>query len=99
MKSIKYTSLLIALAALTGCGTPTNTTTNTNRTNANATNTANTNSATTLGEVPRPQKIAEEMTTRIEQDNAEPTITVVEPKNNSTVASSTVKVKLSLSGD
>jgi len=103
MKSIKYTLLLAtALAALTACETPTNTTTNTNRMNTNAANTANTNAAPTaqnLAEVPRPQKIADEMKTRGEQDNAAPTIAVVEPKNNSTVSGSTVKVKLSLSGD
>jgi hypothetical protein len=39
------------------------------------------------------------MKERGEQDNAAPTLTVVEPKNGATVSSSTVKVKLSLSGD
>jgi len=95
MKSIKIFTLLVALAALTACETQTNT-------NANATNAANTSSAQTaqtLAEVPRPQKISDEMKTRGEQDNAAPTITVVEPKNGATVSSSTVRVKLSLSGD
>ena len=95
MKSIKIFTLLVALAALTACETQTNT-------NANATNAANTSSAPTaqtLAEVPRPQKISDEMKTRGEQDNAAPTITVVEPKNGATVSSSTVRVKLSLSGD
>ena len=102
MKTIKYTALLIALAALTACETATNTNTNANRTNANASNTANANAAPTaqtLTEVPRPQKISDEMKTRGEQDNAAPTITVVEPKNGATVGSSTVRVKLALSGD
>jgi hypothetical protein len=102
MKSVIYASLIVAVAALTACETPTNTATNTNRTNTNATNTANTNAAPavqTLSEVPRPQKIADEMKTRGEQDSAAPTIAVIEPKNNSTVNSSTVKVKLALSGD
>ncbi len=101
MKLIKHLSLLIALAALTACETPTNTTTNTT-TNTNRTNTANTNAAPVaqnLTEVPRPEKIADDMKTRGEQDNAAPTITVVEPKSGATVTSSTVKVKLSLSGD
>lgn len=105
MKPIKILSLFIALAALTACGTQTNTNTNTNQTNANAANTANTANtnaapqAQNLTEVPRPQKISDQMKERGEQDNAAPTISVVEPKNGATVASSTVKVKLSLSGD
>ncbi len=103
MKSAKLYILLAALAALTACETATNTNTNANRTNAaNTVNTANTNAAPTvqtLSEVSRPQKIQDEMKTRGEQDNAAPTITVVEPKNGATVSSSTVKVKLSLSGD
>ena len=105
MKSIKFLTLLFTLAALTACETQTNTNTNVNRTNANAANAANTANmnaaptAQTLSEVPRPQKISDEMKTRGEQDNAAPTITVVEPKTGVTVNSSTVKVKLSLSGD
>ena len=102
MKSVKILSLALALATLTACETPTNTTTNANRANANAANVANINAAPTvqtLSEVPRPQKVSDQMKERGEQDTAAPTITVVEPKNNSTVASSTVKVKLSLSGD
>jgi hypothetical protein len=105
MKSIKFATLLIALAAVSACETPTNTTTNTNSNRANAANTANTanvNSAPTaqnLTETPRPKKIEDEMATRGEQDQAAPTISVVEPKNGATVTSSTVKVKLSLSGD
>jgi hypothetical protein len=106
MKLIKFTSLLFALAALTACQSSTNTTTNTTtnaaQTNTNAANTANTNAVPTvqnLTEVPRPQKISDQMKERGEQDAAAPTITVVEPKSGSTVNSSTVKVKLSLSGD
>jgi hypothetical protein len=54
---------------------------------------------THLTEVARPQKIADMMTQRGEQDNAKPVIMVLEPKADSTVGSSTVKVKLGLSGD
>jgi hypothetical protein len=105
MKLIKLLSFSVALAALTACSTPTNT--NVNQTNTNAANAANINAANTnsapavqtLTEVPRPQKIADQMKERGEQDNAAPTITVVEPKNGATVNSSTVKVKLSISGD
>jgi hypothetical protein len=101
MQSTKFFIFLIALATFAACtDTPTNTNTNANR--ANAGNAANTNAspaAQVLSEVPRPQKIADQMKERGEQDNAAPTITVLEPKNGSTVNSSTVKVKLSLSGD
>ena len=102
MKLTKLFVSLIAFAALTACETPTNTNTNVNRANLNAANTANMNAAPTaqiLSEVPRPQQIADEMKTRGEQDNAAPTITVVEPKNNATVNSSIVRVKLALAGD
>ena len=98
---MKYTILLttlFALVCLTACPAPT-TNTNTNSTN---TNTANTNAlpaAQVLSETARPQKIKEMMGQRGEQENAEPSLKIVEPKADSTVASSTVKVKLDLSGD
>jgi len=52
-----------------------------------------------LTEVPRPQKIVEMMAQRGAQDEAKPTLQISEPAANSTVNSSTVKVKLNLSGD
>src|SRR6476619_1494150 len=53
-------------------------------------------SAGALKEVPRPQKIADMMAQRGEQDSAAPTLKVVEPANGATVGSSTVKVKLEI---
>ena len=50
-------------------------------------------------EVGRPQRIADMAAQRGEQDAASPTLRVVSPANNSTVNSSTVRVKLELSGD
>ena len=100
MKSAKLFIFLVALAAFSACATST-TNTNTNS-NANLTNTTNVNTKPTtqnLTEVPRPQKIQDEMAMRGEQDNAAPTITVVEPKNGAIVSSSIVKVKLTLAGD
>ncbi len=97
MKITKLSIAIIIFAALTACETPTNT--NTNRANVN---TANTNSSPTvqnLSEVPRPQKIADMMKERGEQDDAKPTLKIVEPKADSTVNASTVKVKLELSGE
>lgn len=101
MKFTKLSIAVLALAALTACSTETGTNTvNTNRTN---TNTANTNSTApttqTLSEVPRPQKIVDMMKERGAQDEAAPTLKIVEPAANSTVTSSTVKVKLQLAGD
>jgi len=52
-----------------------------------------------LTEVPRPQKIVEMMAQRGAQDEAKPTLRIVEPAANSAVSSSNVKVKLEISGD
>jgi hypothetical protein len=49
--------------------------------------------------VGRPQKIADLMKERGEQDQAMPTLKILEPAANSTVTSSTVKVKVELAGD
>lgn len=52
-----------------------------------------------LNEVPRPQRIMEMMAARGEQDAAAPVLKVIEPANGATIGSSTVKVKLEISGD
>lgn len=100
MKFTKLSIVVLSLAALTACSTETGTNT---ANNTNRTNTANTNStapaAQVLTEVPRPQKVADMMKERGAQDEAAPTLKIVEPAANSTVASSTVKVKLQLAGD
>jgi hypothetical protein len=72
--------------------------------NGNSPNTSNiANSATpavqTLTVVDTPQRVKDIMASRGEQDSAQPTLKIVEPAANSTVNSSTVKVKLSLTGD
>ena len=81
---------------LSACEPPT---TNTNTTNTNAANTNTSTATQNLTETQMPQRIAEMIKQRGEQDEAKPTLTFVEPKNGATVGSSTVKVKLSLSGD
>ena len=53
----------------------------------------------TLSVVDRPQKVKDLMAGRGEQDSAAPTLKIVEPAANATVGSSTVKVKLEISGD
>jgi len=69
----------------------------------NQANTTNNNSATPqkqeLKVVDRPQKVKDLMASRGEQDQASPTLKIVEPKAGATVGSSTVKVKLDLGGD
>lgn len=52
-----------------------------------------------LHEVPRPQKIVDQMKQRGEQDNAKPVIAILSPANNSVINGPTVPVRLSLSGD
>ncbi len=93
MRIIKLLSFLITITFIAACGgTPT------------ANNTANTNTAPKpevqkLSVVERPEKIVDMMAARGEQDKADPTLKIVEPKADATVASSTVKVKLELGGD
>lgn len=77
------------------CTVPTTNTSNVATSNANAAAPA----TQTLSVVERPQKIKDQMAARGEQDTAAPTLAIVEPKADSTVASSNVKVKLNISGD
>lgn len=94
---MKYTKLFIisiSIAAMTACAGPA-------ANNTTRTNTANSNSAApqVLTEVERPRKIKDQMTARGQQDEAKPALKIVEPKADSTYPSSTVKVKVELSGD
>lgn len=88
-----YIFALIAL--VTACSTAPNT-----NNSSNASNTANSSpAAQTLTVVATPQRIKDLMASRGEQDNAQPTLKIVQPAANSTVNGSTVKVKLEISGD
>jgi hypothetical protein len=99
MKLTNLLALLLAVGIFAACETsPTNTN---NSTNVN-TNTASANSSPTtqnLTEIERPQKIKDMMAQRGEQDQAAPTLKIVQPADGSTINSSTVRVKLELSGD
>ncbi|MDQ1708575.1 MAG: hypothetical protein QOJ88_1786 [Pyrinomonadaceae bacterium] len=53
----------------------------------------------TLTVAPRPQKIVDMMTARGEQDQAKPTLRIVSPGKDATIAGATVSVKLDLGGD
>ncbi|MBX3291102.1 MAG: hypothetical protein KF855_17470 [Acidobacteria bacterium] len=96
---MRYTYALILMAAaafLAACGEqPAGNTSNT----ANATNTNTSAPAQELTTAEAPQHIKDMMTTRGEQDKAAPTLKIVAPAEGATVESSTVKVKLDLSGD
>jgi hypothetical protein len=85
----------------TACGPAVENLPNANHANHNAN--SNSNAAPggpqKLTEVERPQKIKDMMAARGEQDSASPILKIVSPAAESTVASSTVPVKLELSGD
>src|SRR6476619_7218547 len=93
---LAYLLVLASCILFAGCSTgPSNTTNN---------STANTNAASSpavqnLSVLDRPQKIKDMMAARGEQDQAAPVLKIVEPASNTTINSSTVKVKLDLSGD
>ena len=83
----------LLLTALSGC------TSQNDNTHTTATTTVSPPVAQELTTVSRPQSIEELMKQRGEQDQAQPTLTVLSPANNSTISGSTVEVKLELSGD
>jgi hypothetical protein len=95
MRSTSLYLTLFSLLLLAGCGGGVN--------SYNTAATGNANSAApekqTLTTVDRPQKIKDQMAARGEQDQAAPSLSIAEPKAGSTVSSSTVKVKLNISGD
>lgn len=102
MKNLRFLPLFFAAAIFTGCGgnAPNgNTATNEKVSNGSSNSNGAMTAVQNLTEVPRPQKIADQMKERGEQDAAKPILKIVKPAANSIVSSSTVKVKLNLSGD
>ncbi|CAN5407948.1 hypothetical protein BH20ACI2_BH20ACI2_14290 [soil metagenome] len=97
MRTLKTLPLFAMAILLTGCGQGPAA----NQTNANNTNTAAspTPAVQNLTVTERPAKLKEQMAARGQQDEAQPTLKVTEPKAGATVASSTVKVKLTVTGD
>jgi hypothetical protein len=73
-----------------------NTANNSNSSNANANASPAVQNLTVAD---RPQKIKDMMASRGEQDQATPSLKILQPAAHATVDSSTVKVKLALSGD
>jgi len=99
MKKLIFICSLSVSALFYGCAAPAANNTAANNANANSANANASPAAQTLTVVDRPQKIVDLMASRGEQDNAKPVIKVLEPKADSVVNSSTVKVKLQLTGD
>lgn len=104
MKLTKLSAFLLGLAVFAACDTNSanKTVGNANANGANAANVSNANAspaAQNLTETQTPQRIKDMMAARGEQDAAQPALKIVEPADGATVNSSTVKVKLNLSGD
>jgi len=90
----------LAAAAITACGGPaTNNSAIANRTNTNSNANAAQGAPLYLATVDTPQRIKDMMAARGEQDAASPVLKIVSPVPASTINSSTVPVKLELSGD
>ncbi len=94
MKNFRTYLILSLIAIISACGE----TANVNR-SAQNTNTAATPEVQKLSVAERPQKLKDMMASRGEQDSAAPTLKIVEPKADAAITSSTVKVKLDISGD
>jgi hypothetical protein len=102
MRNLSLSLLILGAVFLAGCETPGTNTANANRSNTNAANlNANTGSSgpLTLTTVDTPQRIKDMMANRGEQDAASPVLRIVSPASGSTINSSTVSVRLDLSGD
>ncbi len=97
MRIMKATPLFALAILLTGCGQgPAANQTAANNANAAASPIA---AVQNLTVTERPLKLKEQMAARGQQDEAQPTLQVLEPKPGATVSNSTVKVKLSVSGE
>jgi hypothetical protein len=92
MRRVIVAIISLALLILTACS-------NNNQYQTTAVTTVTPPPAQVLQLVPRPQKILDLMQGRGEQDNAQPTLKILSPANNSTIRGATVSVRLSLSGD
>jgi len=94
MKSLATLSVALLLAACTTAPS------NNNSSNASNVNANVSPAATqTLTVVDTPQRVKDMMASRGEQDQAKPTLKILEPAAHASVNSSTVKLKLALSGD
>src|SRR4051794_3284833 len=92
--------LPLMLSALwTGCTSADNTNNTTAVTNVTPPAATPAPATQTLQVVERPQKVKDMMSARGEQDQAQPVLKFVEPRDGATITGSTVNLKLALSGD
>ena len=97
LMKIKFLIVTLAFLLSTACGPAAD---SNNMRVANSNTNANAPSGQqTLSIADRPQKIKDLMAGRGEQDTASPTLKIMEPAANAALNSSTVKVKLEISGD
>ncbi len=96
LKSLILIGGISVLAA--GCGAPAANNTGVNNSSTPANSSASP-APQKLSVVERPQSVKDKMASRGEQDEAKPVLKVLEPKAGSIVESSTVKIKLEISGD
>src|SRR5437588_84406 len=89
---------LIFAAALAGCSSDMNKNAGENAATPAASPSASP-AAQTLTEVERPPKVKEMQAARGEQEDAKPSLKIVEPKEGATVSGSTVKLELDLGGE
>jgi hypothetical protein len=90
MKKLFLLPILFATGFIAACGEKSLNTENIN---------ANSQPRAEYKVVPRPQDVVDQMAKRGEQDQATPTLKIIEPAANATLTSSTVKVKLEIGGD
>ncbi|MGD9564193.1 MAG: hypothetical protein AB7F88_18560 [Pyrinomonadaceae bacterium] len=95
MKKLNIAGLIAISLFAWGCGPDSVSNTKNANTNSNVSDAKR--ETITIAE--RPQKIKDQMAERGQQDSATPTLEIVEPKADSTLENSTVKVKLKLGGD
>ena len=92
-RSLIFLAGLVSIMVMAGCEPASQ------NANTTATTQATPPGAQSLTVIPRPQKIADMMTARGEQDAATPTLKIVSPAKDATITGATVEVKLDLSGD
>jgi hypothetical protein len=99
LRTVILSAAILACVVLPACGPAPSTTTSSDTPNANVANSAVSSASQNLTVVDVPQRIKDQIDERGEQDKAVPTLKVIGPKDGSTAVSSTVKVKLTISGD
>lgn len=92
-RSLIFLAGLVSIMLIAGCEPASQ------NANTTATTQATPPGAQSLTVIPRPQKIADMMKARGDQDTAMPTLKIVSPANDATITGATVAVKLELSGD